>query len=88
MVYTGVDDKQLGQWFVGNSLSSSEFIGKVISYLWFDIFRHDPQIIFKEEIRTFDDIRRLYGKGIFNKEFIGRIDRLYEDINDGAASYE
>lgn len=66
--YTEVDDKQLGQWFVGNSLSESEFLGKVISYLWFDIFRYDPEMLFKDNIRTFDDIRTYYTKGIFRKE--------------------
>ena len=86
--YTGVDDKQIGQWFVGNSISKSEFLGKVISYLWFDIFRYDPQIIFKEEIKTFDDIRSLYGKGIFNNEFINSIKIAEDNINDGGEGYE
>jgi 5-methylcytosine-specific restriction endonuclease McrBC GTP-binding regulatory subunit McrB len=86
--YTGVDDKQIGQWFVGNSLSKSEFLGKIISYLWFDIFRYDPQIIFKEEIKTFDDIRSLYGKGIFNNEFINSIKIAEDNINDGGEGYE
>lgn len=71
--YTEVDDKQLGQWFVGNSLSQSEFLGKVISYLWFDIFRYDPDRLFKEKIKTFDGIRTFYGKGIFKEEVIQEI---------------
>jgi len=86
--YTGVDDKQIGQWFVGNSLSKSEFLGKVISYLWFDVFRYDPQVIFKEEIKTFDDIRSLYSKGIFNNEFINSIKIAEDNIDDGGEGYE
>lgn len=68
--YTEVDDKQIGQWFVGKSLSESEFLGKVVSYLWFDIFRYDPETIFKKNIKTFDDIRIYYDGGIFKEEFI------------------
>ncbi len=68
--YTEVDDKQIGEWFVGNRLFKSDFLGKVISYLWFDIFRYDPSLIFKEEIRTFDDVRIYYEKGVFKKEII------------------
>lgn len=80
--YTGVDDKQLGQWFVGYSLSDAEFLGKVISYLWFDIFRYDPQVIFKKEIRTFDDIRNKYKKGVFRKELFQKIGEE-ENRDDG-----
>lgn len=80
--YTEVDDKQLGQWFVGNSLSQSEFLGKVISYLWFDIFRYDPEVLFKEKIKTFDDIRTLYSKGIFKDEIIKELNSDSSIIND------
>ncbi len=68
--YTEVDDKQIGQWFVGKSLSKSEFLGKVVSYLWFDIFRYNPEKIFKKNIKTFDDVRIYYDRGIFKEEFI------------------
>lgn len=80
--YTEVDDKQLGQWFVGNSLSQSEFLGKVISYLWFDIFRYDPGVLFKENIKTFDDIRTYYSKGIFKDEIIKGLERDLSIEND------
>lgn len=78
--YTEVDDKQLGQWFVGNSLSHSEFLGKVISYLWFDIFRYDPEVLFKEKIKTFDDIRVYYSEGVFREDIIETsVDKDEED---------
>lgn len=73
--YTEVDDKQLGQWFVGNSLSQSEFLGKVVSYLWFDIFRYDPEVLFKDKIKTFDDVRTLYNYGIFKNEIINELEK-------------
>lgn len=79
--YTEVDDKQIGQWFAGNSLSESEFVGKIISYLWFDIFRYDPQLLFKDNINTFDDIRNFYDKGIFKNEIIKEI--TGDDEEDG-----
>ena len=73
VTYTQVDDKQIGQWFVGNNISESEFLGKVVSYLWFDIFRYDPQVMFKEKIKTFDDVRIFYKEGIFKNEIINEI---------------
>lgn len=86
--YTGVDDKQIGQWFMGKGLLESEFQGKLISYLWFDIFRHDPQIIFKDDIKTFDDIRSFYNKGVFREEIIDGIKGEEEIIDHGVDSYE
>src|SRR5699024_8210605 len=68
--YTEVDDKQIGQWFVGYSLTESEFLGKVVSYLWFDIFRYNPEVIFKKEIKTFNDIRNYYNEGVFKVNII------------------
>lgn len=72
--YTEVDDKQIGQWFVGHNLTESEFLGKVISYLWFDVFRYNPEIIFKEEIKTFDDVRNYYSEGVFKVDIIESIE--------------
>ncbi|MTI71454.1 MAG: hypothetical protein FH751_14505 [Firmicutes bacterium] len=71
--YTETDDKQLGQWFVGNEISKSEFIGKVLSYLWFDIFRQQPEVIFKESIKTYDDIRNNYERGVLKDDIIGEM---------------
>lgn len=88
VAYTGVDDKQVGQWFMGKGLLESEFQGKLISYLWFDIFRHDPQIIFKNRIKTFDDIRNFYSEGVFRQEIIDGIKGEEEIIDHGVDSYE
>ena len=88
VAYTEVDDKQIGQWFAGTSLSESEFIGKIVSYLWFDIFRYDPQLLFKDNIDSFDKVRTLYDKGIFSEEikgkFLGKEDpEPSENSNEG-----
>lgn len=79
VAYTGVDDKQIGQWFVGHSLSDTEFLGKVISYLWFDIFRHDPGLVFKSGIDTFDELRSSYKNGVFREEIIESIKNTEAD---------
>lgn len=70
VAFTETDDKQIGQWFVGHELDKDEFKGKVLSYLWFDVFRQQGNIIFDPGIKTFDDIDRLYNTGVFNDEII------------------
>lgn len=74
--FTNTDDKQIGQWFLGFKNKGDEksfipkniFIGKVLSYLWFDVFRQEPSYIFKDNIKTYDDIKLYYEKGILKKE--------------------
>ncbi len=45
--HTRSDDKQIGQWFVrGGHVDAGTFRDKVLSYLWFDVFRHSPQDLF------------------------------------------
>ncbi|HEX8342819.1 MAG TPA: AAA family ATPase [Tepidisphaeraceae bacterium] len=47
---TQTDDKQVGQWFVpgrpGDTIARDTFRDKVLSYLWFDVFRHNPRDLF------------------------------------------
>nr|WP_263326055.1 AAA family ATPase [Neobacillus sp. Marseille-Q6967] len=71
VTFTESDDKQIGQWFVegiDDEITEREFRGKLISYLWFDVFRHEPSWIFRDEIKTYDDFRLYFEKGIFNEE--------------------
>src|SRR5690606_13142184 len=61
--FTQTDDKQIGPWFLGSTdkeIDKNNFTGKVFSFLWFDIFRHEPSAFFKENIKTYDDIKRIY----------------------------
>jgi hypothetical protein len=45
--HTRSDDKQVGQWFVkGQTISDATFRDKVLSYLWFDVFRQRPEDLF------------------------------------------
>jgi len=45
--YTHTDDKQIGQWFVkSKTIGADTFRDKVLSYLWFDIYRSSPQDLF------------------------------------------
>lgn len=45
--HTHSDDKQIGQWFLrGQKITAEAFRDKVLSYLWFDVFRHSPSDLF------------------------------------------
>lgn len=45
--HTHTDDKQIGQWFVKTeTIGADTFRDKVLSYLWFDVFRSSPQELF------------------------------------------
>lgn len=50
------EDKQIGQWFVDidNQVSREDFLYKVISYLYYDVFKHYRDIVFKD--LSFDKI--------------------------------
>lgn len=46
------EDKQIGQWFISNiensnKISNDDFIYKVISYLYYDVFKHYRDTVFK-----------------------------------------
>lgn len=45
------DDKQLGQWFLKpkkGQISEQDFKNKVLSYLFFDVFKHEKTVIFDD----------------------------------------
>jgi hypothetical protein len=72
--HTHSDDKQIGQWFVkGRTIDSTTFRDKVLSYLWFDVFRHSPQDLFdlgdgpysyEELMSAYDVGRRVFKHGV------------------------
>ena len=71
---THCDDKQIGQWFVvGKLISQETFRDKVLSYLWFDVFRHKTEAMFDMEsdacsyeslVKRYDDGKRVFRDGI------------------------
>jgi hypothetical protein len=60
VAHTGIDDKQMGPYFVqpvkGDQVSPIAFRSKVLFYLWNDIFRGNPQMVFAEGIETYDSL--------------------------------
>ena len=63
--HTGSDDKQLGPWFVrarqpDNRVEPAEFSSKVLFYLWSDVFRESPEKLFREDLRTYDQLVRAF----------------------------
>lgn len=71
--FTQSDDKQIGQWFINGEITPENFKGKVLSYLWFDVFRQEPKELFKEDIKTYDDVIEKYDKGVIKDDIMGLI---------------
>ena len=64
---THSDDKQIGQWFVrGRSISKDTFRDKLLSYLWFDVFRHNPRDIFdlRDKPYSYESLAMSYDSGM------------------------
>ena len=55
---TGSDDKQIGVYFVplDADVATTRLLNKVLFYLWSDVFRHNPEGLFKPEIRSYDEL--------------------------------
>jgi len=70
VTFTQTDDKQLGQWFISGEMTKEKFICKLLSYLWFDVFRQEPEVLFKQDIKTYDDLIMRYKEGVLKEEVI------------------
>jgi hypothetical protein len=76
---TGVDDKQMGPYFVKaevkDQVTPSSFRSKVLFYLWNDVFRGNTTAVFESGIETYDVLvaRHSAGKQIFSKEVLHEI---------------
>ncbi len=75
--YTHVDDKRLGAWFItttgrNDAADPIEFQSKVLFYLWSDVFRDSPHLLFRDEIKSFDHLYQRFqeGKDVFRDEFL------------------
>jgi hypothetical protein len=45
---TSSEDKQIGQWFIkpkNGEIKETDFRNKLISYLFFDVFKHFPEVL-------------------------------------------
>ena len=83
------EDKQLGAYFVTEKelKNSIEFADKVLSYLWEDIARINPDYWFKKEYRieSYDDLVKKYNEfymEIFNDFFDVIINDIGEQFHD------
>lgn len=58
---TGLEDKRLGAYFAKeNELETKKFPEKVLKYLWDDAFKMDKEVIFNENIKSFDNLLLMY----------------------------
>jgi hypothetical protein len=66
VMYTQNDDRQIGQWFIGTeSIDADTFRDKILSYLWFDVFRHKPGEMFNLDYSSsYEALIGKYDKGL------------------------
>ena len=69
-IATGSEDKQLGNYFITANINSTDFISKVMFFLWFEVCkeeRHTPRNFFRiseEEEFTFNELFKNNGNDI------------------------
>jgi len=75
--HTRSDDKQMGPWFVqadrGHRLVDEvQFRSKVLFYLWSDVFRGNPARLFREDVRTYDQLVSRFedGKHVLRRDVL------------------
>lgn len=59
-------DKRVGQWFlptVDGKISRADIRGKLLFYLWHDVFRDREDALFLPELDTFDAVQEAYERG-------------------------
>ena len=75
---TDNDDKQLGCYFVkprsGNMIDAVDFQSKVLFYLWQEIPKHQHELLFADNINTFEDLFSKYSAG--KRVFVSAINKL------------
>jgi hypothetical protein len=73
---TGVDDKQMGPYFVqpeaGLRVSAAAFRSKVLFYLWSDALRGHAGVVFDPALTTYDALVRRHeaGQPVFTRELL------------------
>ncbi len=79
------EDKRLGTHFVNKSeLETDKFPHKVLKYLWDDAFRTNRESIFKDTIKSLDDIIIEYDKAVAKEK--DPLDAVLKNGNDDVYS--
>lgn len=72
--HTRTDDKQMGGYFLRPNRATGradllEFASKILFYLWSDVFRDAPSIVFHQDAKTYEQLVQRYtsGHGTFSK---------------------
>lgn len=78
-----IEDRLIGQWFYIsnenlNINNCNKFANKVLRYLWDDVLKHDRNVLFKNEIKTFSELLENFKskKQIFTESFIKNINEV------------
>lgn len=74
--FSSMEDKRLGCWFIKNNedkIDSEKFANKVLKYLWDDAFKFNRSEIFIDEVKNFEELKKLF---IGDKGF-----EIFKDIN-------
>ena len=74
--FSSMEDKRLGCWFIKNNedkIDPEKFANKVLKYLWDDAFKFNRSEIFIDEVKNFEELKKLF---IGDKGF-----EIFKDIN-------
>lgn len=74
--HTRVDDKQVGPWFLKGDargrIREADVMGKLLFYLWSEVFREPPRTVFAPGLETFEQVIDTYksGQAVFHPDVL------------------
>ncbi len=92
--YSSFSDKQIGCWFskaikTENGdfiIAKHSFVNKVLEYLWDDVFSYEPNTIFKDDFKTFENLSEAIidneNSDIFKESVKTKIDYYQDKIKN------
>lgn len=92
--YSSFSDKQIGCWFLkaikteDNDfiIAKNAFVNKVLEYLWDDVFSFEPNTIFKDDFKTFENLSEAIidneNSDIFKELIKTKIDYYHDKIKN------
>lgn len=88
VAHTRSDDEQMGPWFIkapagARAVPSTEFKSKVLFYRWNDVFRDQPEHVFRSNITTYDQLNQRYEAG--NDVFVAVVRAAVREAGEDAA---